>query len=48
MTYLLQAHGVHEPLKVTTCHRDALAVHLQSDLVGSVDLPVGVPHALDV
>ena len=47
-TYPLQAHGTHEPLNGTTCHQDALAVHLQPDLVGSVDLPVGVPHALDV
>ena len=38
----------HQTLDRAARHHDALAVHLQPDLVGSVDLPVGVPHALNV
>ena len=42
----MQAQGTHQSLHSTTCHRDTLAVHLQPDLVGSVDLHAVAPSSL--
>ena len=44
----LQTQAFHEPLDGAACYPYALAVHLHPDLVGTIDLPVSVPHALDV
>ena len=44
----LQSHGTHQPLDGAARQLDALSVHLQPNLIGSVDLPVCVPHTLDV
>ncbi len=38
----------HESLDRATGHHDAFAVQLPPDLVGTMDLPVGLPDALDL
>lgn len=46
--HALQAQAAHEPLDPAARHRDALEIHLLPDLGGTVDLPIGVQHALDL
>jgi hypothetical protein len=46
--HALQAQAPHQPLDRAARNGDAFAVELLPDLVGAVDLHVGVPHALDV
>lgn len=43
-----QAQASHEPLHRTACHHDAFAVHLHPDLVGAIDLHVGLPDPLNL
>ena len=43
----LQPQTLHQPLDGAACHRDALAVHLMPDLVGTVNLHVGMPDLLN-
>ena len=43
-----QALTLHEPLDRTTGHHDAFAVQLPPDLVGTIDLQVGLPDAFDL
>ena len=43
-----QAQAPHQPLDGPARHLDALAVHLLPDLVGTIDLQVGVPDLFDL
>ena len=43
-----QAQAIHEALDGAAGHPDTFAVQLLPDLVGAVDLQVGLPDALDV
>lgn len=36
----------HQPLDGATCHRNAFAAELTPDLLGAIDLVVGLPDAL--
>lgn len=47
-TRALKPQAPHQPLDCATGHPDALTVHLQPDLVCTIDLPIGMPHALDL
>ncbi|MNX85066.1 hypothetical protein D3C86_1168920 [compost metagenome] len=43
-----QPSAAHEPLDGATGHRNAITVQLLPDLVGAIDLHVGLPDALDM
>ncbi len=43
----LQAKAAHQSLDGATGYRDAFAVQLTPDLVGAVDLQIGLPDPLD-
>lgn len=43
-----QAQTAHEAFHRTTRHHNAFAVHLHPDLVGAIDLHVGLPDPLNM
>jgi hypothetical protein len=46
--HALQALGAHQALYGAACHGYFLTVHLAPDLVGAIDLAVGLPGAVDI
>jgi hypothetical protein len=44
----LQSQAFHQPLDGAACNLDTFTVHLMPDLVGTVDLHVGLPDLLDL
>ena len=47
MPHTFQSQSLHETLDRAAGNPDAFAVYLAPDLVGPVDLPIGVPNPLD-
>ena len=43
-----QSQPAHEPFHGTARHRNVLAVHLLPDLLGTVDLHIGLPDTFDM
>jgi len=46
--HALQSEPAHQPFHRATRHRHPFAIHLLPDLVGAIDLHIGLPNLLDV